>query len=119
MNIQRSEEHGSVDLALARRRGAREAEGGLTNNLLYVLIVTDRFDEAERRAHKFVASSSGDVGLDLKHLHARLCCVAVLRGDAEQVRLHFVQCRDFADTDDVHDAGIDVSLAAHQIAFER
>lgn len=80
--------------------------------MLYVLTVAGRFDEAEQRAHKFLASSSGDAGLDLKHLHARLCFVAALRGDTEQARLHFARCRDFADTDDVQNAAIDASLVA-------
>jgi class 3 adenylate cyclase/tetratricopeptide (TPR) repeat protein len=107
-----AEEHCLAGLALARRRGARGAEMSLTSNLMYVLTVAGRFDEANRRAHEILASSSGDVGLDVQQLHARLCFVAALRGDTEQARIHFALCRDFADSDDVQNMALDASLVA-------
>jgi class 3 adenylate cyclase/tetratricopeptide (TPR) repeat protein len=107
-----AEEHCLAGLALARRRGARGEELSLTNNLMYVLTVAGRFDEADRRAHELLASSSGDAGLDVQQLHARLCFVAALRGDSQQARIHFAQCRDFADTDDVQNMALDAGLVA-------
>jgi class 3 adenylate cyclase/tetratricopeptide (TPR) repeat protein len=107
-----AEEHCLAGLALARRRGARGAEMSLTGNLLYVLTVAGRFDEADRRAHELLASSSGDVGFDVQQLHARLCFVAALRGDTQQARIHFALCRDFADSDDVQNMAEDAGLVA-------
>ncbi len=105
-----SEEHCLAGLALARRRGARRAEQELTNNLMYILTVAGRFDEAEQRANEFLESSSGDALFDLNILHSRLCFVAALRGDTEGARLHFAHCHDFADTDDIQDAAMYASL---------
>jgi class 3 adenylate cyclase/tetratricopeptide (TPR) repeat protein len=107
-----AEEHCLAGLALARRRGARGAEMSLTGNLMYVLTVAGRFDEADRRAHELLASSSGDVGLDVQLLHARLCFLAALRGDVQQARIHFALCRDFADTEDVQNMAEDAGLVA-------
>ena len=121
-----AEEHCLAGLALARRRGARGVEMTLTNNLLYVLTVAGRFDEADRRAHELLESSAGDAGLDVQALHVRLCVVAALRGDTKQARVHFALCRGFADTDDVQNRAADSSLVAavalaegdHRLALE-
>ena len=95
-----AEEHCLAGLALARRRGARFHETFAAHNLMYVLTMAGRFDEAYRLANDLL-QAGGDKrhGADL--LHWRLAMLDVLVGSAESARLHLARCESWAERDDV------------------
>lgn len=96
-----AEEHCLAGLALARRRGARAAELNVTNNLLYVLTLAGRFDEAYRRADELLNVSSDESGHLDPFLHGRLAALDALRGNIESARSHLGWCREFGEGDDM------------------
>jgi len=95
-----AEEHCRAGLALARRRGARAREASTVGNLIYVLTMAGRFEEAYRLGMELLQpgadqTPSGDL------LSLRLAELDALRGDVESARQHFSYCRAWAASDDV------------------
>jgi class 3 adenylate cyclase/tetratricopeptide (TPR) repeat protein len=118
-----AEEHCEHALELARHWGARHNEAFATGNLMYIMILHGRFDEAYR------------LGADLLHivednvasaalLHEGLAHIDALKGRAEDARGHLAGCRAWATSDDVQfrvayaalEAAVALAGADHQTA---
>ncbi|MGO8874837.1 MAG: AAA family ATPase [Acidimicrobiales bacterium] len=95
-----AEEHGEAALTLARRRGDRGAEDGSASNLMYILMMAGRLDEAFRLGSELL-HAGGDERPGAAETNFRLACLQTLRGGSEEARVHLAVCRGWADSDDV------------------
>ena len=120
-----AEEHCLAGLAIARRSGAREDEAFAASNLIYVLTMAGRIDEAIRLASDLL-KNGGDDRPGAGELHLRLSYVMALKGELEAAREHLSLCHGFSQSDDLqlrvmYEAGAaTVSRAEgdHRRAFE-
>jgi len=97
-----AEEHCQAGLALARRWGARQGEAFAASNLMYVLTMTGRLDEAYQLATEVLQSGSEEIS-EGSLLHFRLALLDALRGQAESARQHLARCAARATSDNVQD----------------
>jgi class 3 adenylate cyclase/tetratricopeptide (TPR) repeat protein len=93
-----AEEHAAASLALAQRQGLRGLEGVAAGNLMYVLMMTGRVDEARRLGTELL-EASGDKRPGAEDIHFRLAHLDALCGEAGAAREHVSMCG--AESDDV------------------
>jgi class 3 adenylate cyclase/tetratricopeptide (TPR) repeat protein len=95
-----AEEHAKAALILARRWGQRGAEAFAAGNLMYILTMTGRLDEAEHLGNELF-EAGGDDRPGAADIRARLVCLEALRGNAQAASEHLSVCRAWAESDDV------------------
>ena len=95
-----AEEHCQAGLEAARRAGGRQAEAVSAGNLIYVLILTGRFDEAYRLGSDLLLAR-GPERLGGEQLNSRLAWIESIRGNAAKASEHLEQLRSLADSDNV------------------
>ncbi|HLN05086.1 MAG TPA: adenylate/guanylate cyclase domain-containing protein [Acidimicrobiales bacterium] len=100
-----AEEHCLAALAVSRRCGARYNEAFSAHNLMYVLTMAGRFDEAYRLANDLL-QSGGDERLGAAELHWRLALLDALGGRTESARLHLAHCVSWTESDNVQSRAI-------------
>ncbi|MGH9295717.1 MAG: hypothetical protein ACRD0B_10335, partial [Acidimicrobiales bacterium] len=93
-----AEEHCRAGLELARQRGARGQEYFAAQNLMYVLVMDGRLEEAYRLGTELL--QTGAHGLSGATLHGRLAHIDVLRGDSEAARSHLSSTEALATSED-------------------
>ncbi|MGH9294821.1 MAG: hypothetical protein ACRD0B_05770, partial [Acidimicrobiales bacterium] len=93
-----AEEHCRAGLELARKRGARGLEYFAAVNLMYVLVMDGRLEEAYRLGTELL--QTGAHGLSGAILHGRLAHIDVLRGDSEAARSHLSSTEALATSED-------------------
>jgi class 3 adenylate cyclase/tetratricopeptide (TPR) repeat protein len=97
-----AEEHARAAIAIARRRGRREAEAGYTDTLMLSLMTEGRFSEAE-------LLGSGIISGELRRhdfVQARLACVEAYLGRSERARQLFEECEGMRVSERVQDRGM-------------
>jgi class 3 adenylate cyclase/tetratricopeptide (TPR) repeat protein len=95
-----AEEHAAAGLALARRWGSRVQEANTACNLMYVLTIGGRFEEAYRLGNDVLQYAS-DENSSFTQIHMRLAILDSHRGDTESARQHLAQSSAAAESDDV------------------
>jgi class 3 adenylate cyclase/tetratricopeptide (TPR) repeat protein len=95
-----AEGHCESALELGRRWGARQAEAFAVGNLMYIMILKGRFDEASQLGLNLL-EVVGDNAASAALLHEGLAHVHALRGEVDAARSHFSRCAPWATTDDV------------------
>jgi class 3 adenylate cyclase/tetratricopeptide (TPR) repeat protein len=95
-----AEEHAGVALALARRWGLRGEEAWAASNIMYVLTMAGRLEEAARLGTELL-QSGGDDRPGARDIKIRLAGLEALRGNAETARRLLSACGAWADADDV------------------
>ena len=96
-----AEEHTLAGLAIARRRGARAKEVDTVGNLMYVLMLAGRWDEASRLAAEVYESTAGEASVDTSLIHFRQAFLDALRGAVGSATEHFGDCESWREGDDV------------------
>jgi len=110
-----AEEHAKAALALARRWGHRGTEAFAAGNVIYVLSITGRIDEAFQLGNELFEAGgderpgAGDIHLKLAHLEA-------LRGNVDAARQHLSMCG--TESDDVQYRGVYASAEAAVLLAE-
>ena len=94
-----AEAHCQAGLALARRSGAREMEAFAACNLLYVLTMAGRFDEAYRIGTDLLESDAAETSSG-RTLLLRLVTLDALRGHVEGARQRLVGLENMTASDD-------------------
>jgi hypothetical protein len=72
----------------------------MLGNLLYVLVLAGRWDEADRVAADVFEPIAGQSGPDVSIIHFRQAYLLALRGDVPGARRHFAHCEHWRDSDD-------------------
>ena len=95
-----AEEQCQASVAIARRWGARALEANGVHNLLYVLLMAGRFEEALRLGADMLESvdEASPVG---QQLHSRMAQIQALVGRTEQAREHLDRSAPLATSDTV------------------
>ena len=101
-----AEEHALAGLAVARRQGARGREADMVGNLMYVLMLAGRWNEASRFAQEVFESTAGEASVDTSLLHFREAFLDALRGEVTSARQQFAYCESWRDADDVQAAAM-------------
>ncbi|MGA2802905.1 MAG: adenylate/guanylate cyclase domain-containing protein [Acidimicrobiales bacterium] len=96
-----AEEHALAGLALARRQGARGREADMVGNLMYVLMLAGRWDEAARFADEVLESAAGEATVNTSLLRFRKAFIDALRGELASARQQFAYCESWKDAEDV------------------
>jgi class 3 adenylate cyclase/tetratricopeptide (TPR) repeat protein len=96
-----AEEHALAGLAIARRQGARAREADMVGNLLYVLMLAGRWDEAAQLAAGVLEPAAGQSSTNVSLIHFRQAFLDALRGSITSARGHFAHCEPWRDSDDV------------------
>ena len=94
------EEHARAALALARRWGLRADEAWAASNLMYILTMAGRLEEAERLGAELL-QSAGDEHPGAAAIKFRLAHLEAIRGNCEATRQHLNACRAWAESDNV------------------
>ena len=97
-----AEEHCRALLALARRWGARGSETLGAENLIYVLTMAGRFEEAYRLGTDVLQAGAGETP-DARWLHSQMALVDALRGHVTRAGVHLANCEDMVSSDDAQD----------------
>ncbi len=92
-----AEEHCRALLVVARRWGARGHEILATENLIYVLTMAGRFEEASRLGTDALQAGA-DESSEASWLHCQMALLEALRGQATRAREHLARGDDMADT---------------------
>ena len=92
-----AEEHCRALLVVARRWGARGNEILATENLIYVLTMAGRFEEALRLGTDALQAGA-DESSEASWLHCQMALLEALRGQATRAREHLARGDDMADT---------------------
>ena len=85
LDLPEAEEHARAALALTQRWGLRSVEALTAGNLMYILTMSGRLDEAYRTGTELLLAG-GDERPGAHELNYRLACVEVLRGNAGPAR---------------------------------
>ena len=80
-----AEEHAKAPLALARRWGLRGEEAWAASNIMYILTMAGRLDEAARLGNELL-QSGGDDRPGARDIKIRLAGLEALRGNVETAR---------------------------------
>jgi class 3 adenylate cyclase/tetratricopeptide (TPR) repeat protein len=96
-----AEEHALAGLALARRQGARGREADMVGNLMYVLMLGGRWDEAARLADELLEATAGEATMNTSLLRFRKAFLEALRGELASARRLFAYCESWKDAEDV------------------
>ncbi len=95
-----AEEHAKAALALARRWGLRANEAVAAGNLMYILMMAGRLEEAQQLGAELL-QAGGDERPGAEHIHYSLACLEALRGNVAAARGHLSACRALGERDDV------------------
>ncbi len=95
-----AEEHARAALTLARRWGQRDNEVGAASNLMYVLTMAGRFDEAFQLGNELL-QGGGDERPGAEEINFRLAWLEALRGNLDASREHFSVCAAWPEGDDM------------------
>ncbi len=95
-----AEEHCQAGIALARRSGAWAGEAFAVGNLLYVLMVAGRLEEAFRLATELL-ENGGDDRPGADELHLRLAVIVAHLGDATTAREHLALALAVSESDNL------------------
>ena len=95
-----AEEHANVALALARRWGLRGEEAWAASNIMYVLTMSGRLEEAARLGNELL-QSGGDDRPGARDIKIRLAGLEALRGNVETAQSLLSACGAWAAADDV------------------
>lgn len=101
-DLPRAEEHAEAALALARRWGLRRNEAFAASDLMYILSLAGRLEEAHLLGTGLL-KAGGDERPGAAHIHYRLAYLEALRGDVDTGRDHLAGCQAWAASDDVQD----------------
>jgi len=93
-----AEDHAKAALALARRRGQRGTEAFVAGNLMYILTMAGRLDEAFRLGTELF-EAGGDERPGAEEINLSLAHLEALRGNVDAAREHVSRCG--AESDDV------------------
>ena len=104
-----AEDHCHAAMALARRWGIRSFEASAAHNLMYVLMMGGRFEEARRLGTEVLQSVAEATPSGLS-IHSRLTTLEALRGDTAGAREHLTKCETLATSDAVQ------ARAVHAVA---
>ena len=109
-------------MALARRTGARETEAFAAGNLLYVLTMAGRLDEAYRLGTDLLASDTAETASG-RTLLLRLATIDALRGHLENARERLAGVGNMTASDDPQDravrAAVESEVALGEGEFRR
>jgi tetratricopeptide (TPR) repeat protein len=97
-----AEEHAEAALALARRWGLRRNEAFAASDLMYIVSIAGRLEEA-RLLGTGLLKAGGDERPGAAHIHYRLAYLEALRGDVNTGRDHLAGCQAWAESDSVQD----------------
>jgi class 3 adenylate cyclase/tetratricopeptide (TPR) repeat protein len=100
-DLPEAEEHCEAALALARRSGARYAESVAVSNLMVVLTMAGRFEEAYRLGTDTVLSSGDTAGSSW--LHVCLADIDRRLGRVREAKAHCASAEHLGVSDDVQD----------------
>jgi class 3 adenylate cyclase/tetratricopeptide (TPR) repeat protein len=106
-----AEEHARASLALARRWGRRDVETIAGGNLMHVLTMAGRLDEAFQLGTELL-QGDGDERPGREMPSCRLAHLEAIRGNAEAVRGHLSRCAAWAESDNVENKALFVCLQA-------
>ena len=112
-----AEAHCETALMLARRWGARDMEAFAAGNLMYVLTMTGRFDEAFQLGAEHLQAESDVPGVP--SLHGRLAVLEALAGNLQSAEEHLASSGSDEQSDDMQEramclaARAAVALARH------
>ncbi|HXY45273.1 MAG TPA: adenylate/guanylate cyclase domain-containing protein [Acidimicrobiales bacterium] len=95
-----AEEHAEAALALARRWGHRASEALSASNLMYVLMMAGRLDEAFQLGTE-ILQAGGDDRPGAAYITVRLAHLEALRGRAEAARHYLLAASAWAESDEV------------------
>jgi class 3 adenylate cyclase/tetratricopeptide (TPR) repeat protein len=121
-----AEEHALAGLAIARRHGARARESDMVGNLLYVLMLAGRWDEAAQLSQQ-VLEPAGDLSsVNISLIHFRQAFLDALRGATLTAREHLSRCEPWRESDDVQAqcmywsgvAAVALGASEHRVALE-
>jgi class 3 adenylate cyclase/tetratricopeptide (TPR) repeat protein len=104
-----AEAHCQAGLALARRSGARAMEAFAAGNLLYVLTMAGRFDEAYRLGNDLLESDTAETSSG-RTLLLRLATLDALRGHLESARRHLAGLENMTASDDPQDRAVHAAV---------
>jgi tetratricopeptide (TPR) repeat protein len=111
-----AEEHAKVALALARRWGRRDVEAIATGNLMHVLTMTGRLDEAlELGTELLHGADDPSPGTEMpahRLAHLELAHLEALRGNTDACREHLESCGAWAEGDNVEYRALLASMEA-------
>ena len=119
-----AEAHCETALMLARRWGARDMEAFAAGNLMYVLTMTGRFDEAFRLGAELLQAGSDMPGVP--SIHGRLAVLEALAGHQQSAEEYLASSASNEQSDDMQEramclaARAAVALARHdyQVALD-
>jgi len=100
-----AEEHATAALALARRQGRRGSEANAASNLMYILTMAGRLEEALLLGTELL-QVGGDERPGAAPINYALACLQGLRGKVDAARAHLSACRAWAESDDVQDRAV-------------
>ena len=123
-DLPEAEEHCEAALALARRWGARHAEAFAAGNLMYIMILHGRFDEAYRLGADLLQEVEDNAPIAAL-LHEGLAHVDALKGRVDAARTHLSGCAAWASSDDLQfkiaysalEAAVALAGGSHQVAI--
>ncbi len=119
-----AEAHCEAALTLARRWGARDLEAFTGGNLMYVLTMTGRFDDAFRLGTELLQAGGDELSM-ARNLEGRLAVLEALAGRVESAEEHLASSLSEA-SDDMQaramtlatNAAVALSRHAHQAALD-
>jgi class 3 adenylate cyclase/tetratricopeptide (TPR) repeat protein len=97
-----AQEHARASLDLARRWGQRGIEVVGAANLMYILTMVGRLEEAFHLGTELL-QAGGDERPGSEHINYRLAWLEAIRGNVGAARQHLALCRAWAESDDVQD----------------
>jgi ATP/maltotriose-dependent transcriptional regulator MalT len=112
-----AEEHAKAALALARRWGQRDSEALVAVNLMYILTMLGRFEEAKRLGTEML-QLGGDERPGADRINCALACLQALRGNLDAAREHLDGCRALAESEDVQNRAVYAAAAAAVLLAE-
>ena len=111
-----AEEHARAALALAQRQGLRGLESVAAGNLMYVLMMAGRLDEARRLGTELVNAAGGERP-GAESIHCALVHIEALCGKVDAAREHVSACG--AESDDVQYRAMYAAAEAEASLAER
>ncbi len=94
------EEHAEASLALARRWGQRDNEAWAAVNLMYILTMAGRLEEAQQLGTELL-HAGGDERPGAADINGRLAYLETLRGNTDAARAYLSICRAWVSSDDI------------------
>jgi len=101
-DLRGAEQHAEAAIALARRMGGRPLEAVAALNLMYILTMAGRLEEAHQLGTEFL-QSGGDERPGAVYIKFAFVCLEAIRGNIVAARAYLAGCRAWADTDDIQD----------------